>query len=136
MRKFPLLMMLFAGLLLAACKPARPAAFTTLTVTIKPAGISLSSQRLIAGGAIVLTLTNTTQQDHHLVILSREPQKNHLVDERDILYQIKLAPGETLTDVFRAPQAPGEYSVRCSESDHAEKGESTKIVVVHADYAR
>lgn len=134
-KKAPFLLLCL--LLLAACRPARPTAVTSLTVEFREDAFSLSAQRVMAGATLALTILNPTPSEHRLMLLSEPLSKGmDTLDSRQNIFEMKISAGQTVTGSFQLPPAPGEYWLICAEPGHLEKGESGKIVLVHPDYAR
>lgn len=124
-------------LILTACAASRPQAAADLKIDFREDGFKLSAQRIIAGATIPLTAVNPTASNHRFMFLSAPLTKGiESLDPRQVLFQLKVTAGQSETASFQAPAAPGEYWLICAEPGHIEKGESSKIVVVHPDYAR
>lgn len=124
-------------LILTACKAIRPLAATNLKIVFREDGFSLSAQHVIAGASITVNADNPTASGHLFMMLSEPLSKGiESLDPRHVLYQLKIPGSQSVTGLFQAPLAPGEYWLICAEPGHIEQGESGKIVVVHPDYTR
>ncbi len=122
-------------LLLAGCSPPAPLTVTAITSELTDEGIRPAMWRVPGGEQITLNLSNTGSQVHSWTLLTAPPDipvKN--APEPRVLVQFSLAPGEKQVVTFRAPAAPGEYGLACSQPGHLAKEGSVRLLVVQPGY--
>ncbi len=130
----PLTLFLLVILLAACGAPARTAS-AQIQVTLTENRFTPNQWRIPGGETIQIQINNQTPIDHEWVLLKDPPKEPYGAEEEaQVLVRIRVAAGETLAAQFRAPLAPGEYSVTCSIPGHLEKGEIGKVVVVQPGY--
>ena len=122
-------------LILTACSSKPPQASTTIQATLSETAIQPGLWRIPAGQLITLNLSNIGKENHSWVLLKDPPTEPFSADdELNSLFQMRVAPGETISIEFRAPAAPGEYSVTSSLPGDLEKGLTAKVVAVQPGY--
>lgn len=118
-----------------ACSPKPPQAQTSIQATLDDSSIRPGLSRIPAGQLITLRLSNLGSRTHTWVLLKDPPGEPFgAKEEANLLFQVSLEPGESRTLEFRAPAAPGEYSVASSLPGDLEKGLAAKILVVQPGY--
>jgi uncharacterized cupredoxin-like copper-binding protein len=127
--------LLLLTLLLTACGGQPRSASAQMQVTISTDRFTPNQWRIPGGESIQIQILNQTQIAHEWVLLKAPPKDPYGAEEEaQVLVRIQVAAGETRSAQFRAPAAPGEYSVTCSIPGHLEKGEIGKVVVVQPGY--
>ena len=120
--------------LLAACGGPR-ATTTSISATLTEYAITPAEWRVPAGQQINLTVSNQGKKSHEWVLLKDPPTEPFGADdEAGLLFRVSLAPGANQTVTFKAPAAPGEYSVTSGLPGDLEGGMLAKLVVVQPGY--
>jgi uncharacterized cupredoxin-like copper-binding protein len=86
-----------------------------------------------AGREITLDIVNNGAVVHNFIIMKAGVTLGTHFDqgdERNIVWKIELAPGQSMITTFTAPSEPGEHLIVCSTKGHYEAGMSGKLVVV------
>lgn len=123
------------SLIITACAAQPARASTSIQAALSDSAIQPALWRIPAGQDITLNVANTGKGNHSWVLLKDPPTEPFSTDdELNMIFQVTLAPAETRTVVFRAPAAPGEYSVTSSLPGDLEKGMVARVLVVQPGY--
>ena len=127
-------LVLSLALALAACSsgPSKPS--TAINVTLTDFAFTPNTFTVPAGAQISLSAVNNGAGEHSFVIMKLgHDVVGHVTsaDQPNVYWQkIHIQPGQTVSDIFTAPSAPGTYQVVCSVPGHFEAGMVAKLVVV------
>lgn len=121
--------------LLASCCGQPSKTSTSIEVTLQEYRFLPTQWRIPAGQEITLFLKNEGKKNHDWVLLRFPPTEPFDADdESNVLLRVNVEAGESKTVQFRAPAAPGEYSVASSQPGDLEKGMSARLLVVQPGY--
>ena len=116
---------------LSACSSSSKPS-TNLNVTMTDFEYSPHTFIVPVGQAITLHANNNGAVEHTFVIMkfgTAVVEKFTDADQANVYWQIKLGPGESVTETFTAPNEPGEYQVVCDTPGHFQAGMIAKLVV-------
>jgi uncharacterized cupredoxin-like copper-binding protein len=134
MRRFFSFAVLFSFLLSACCGRPNPTT-TSINAALDEYAITPMEWRIPAGQNITLKLNNLGKKAHEWVLLKDLPTEPFSADdEANVLFRTSIPPGTSQTVTFKAPTAPGEYSVTSSLPGDLEGGMLAKLIVVQPGY--
>jgi uncharacterized cupredoxin-like copper-binding protein len=117
--------------LLAACSTGPKSIDQSVTMSefaFDPAQISVP-----AGSQVNLTLENDGTLAHEFVIIKKDMQVTAPFDEDQdedkIYWENEVEAGESESEVFSAPEEPGEYQIICGIAGHLEQGMQGTLTV-------
>ncbi|MEJ2710048.1 MAG: cupredoxin domain-containing protein [Anaerolineales bacterium] len=117
--------------LLAACSTGPKSIDQSVTMSefaFDPAQISVP-----AGSQVNLTLVNDGTLAHEFVIIKKDMQVTAPFDEDQdedkIYWENEVEAGESESEVFSAPEEPGEYQIICGIAGHLEQGMQGTLTV-------
>lgn len=126
---YPVVLLLLA-VLLVACNSGQTS--TNLKVDMVEFMFEPSDLSIPAGQEITLELVNKGAIEHDFVILkkgsSAQDSFDHATQQADILFEARLAPGQSGSFKFTIAEA-GEYQVICSIPGHLAAGMKGKLIV-------
>jgi len=132
MKKFSMVLLLALGLIgaLTSCGGSNSA-----TVNIRMTDFAYDPVQITvpAGAQVKLVATNNGVLEHEFVIM----EKGYTVvppwgekDEAHIYWELDgIGAGQTKTETFTAPAAPGEYEIVCGLPAHIEDGMKATLIV-------
>jgi uncharacterized cupredoxin-like copper-binding protein len=127
----PLVAVFGLAILLSACSSSSQPS-TKINVTMTDFEYSPRTFIVPAGQTITLHASNNGAVEHTFVIMklgTAVVEKFSDADQANVYWQIKLGPGESVTETFTAPNEPGEYQVVCDTPGHFQAGMIAKLVV-------
>jgi uncharacterized cupredoxin-like copper-binding protein len=127
----PLVAVFGLAILLSACSSSSQPS-TKINVTMTDFEYSPRTFIVPAGQTITLHASNNGAVEHTFVIMklgTAVVEKFTDADQANVYWQIKLGPGESVTETFTAPDVPGEYQVVCDTPGHFQAGMLAKLVV-------
>jgi plastocyanin len=114
-------------LLLAACGPSNK-----VSVTMTDFHFSPENWTVAAGSTVTVRAVNKGTLEHKWVVMklgtTASPPFND-DDKPNVLYELDVPAGQTVSDTFTAPSEPGEYEVVCSILGHLEQGMKATLTV-------
>lgn len=119
------------SLVLYGCEPGT--AETRLNVELGDFSITPNQFTVRAGSILSVSVTNTGTIEHDFNILKMGAAVGESFDEEDqadVLWEVKVKPGETISGTFTVPEETGSYQVVCSMPGHLEAGMAGTIIVV------
>jgi uncharacterized cupredoxin-like copper-binding protein len=129
LRKLAFLIVVAAGLLLAACGPSGPQkiSVTTTDFVFEPMTWEVS-----AGSEVELTIINQGALEHEWVLVKQGMEVTIPFDDDDeekVYWEMEAEPGETKAGTFTAPSEPGMYTIVCGTAGHLEAGMNGTLTV-------
>jgi uncharacterized cupredoxin-like copper-binding protein len=119
------------SLALFGCEPG--AAETRLNVELGDFSITPNQFTVRAGSVISVSVINNGTIEHDFNIIKMGADIGDMFDPEDeanVLWEVKVKPGETITGTFTVPEETGSYQVICSMPGHLQAGMSGTIIVV------
>ncbi len=122
------------SLILAACSSGGSTSpSTSINVTLTDFAFTPNTFTVPAGAQISLTAANNGAGQHSFVIMKLgDDVTGHFTDadKANIYWEKDQIPaGQTVTDTFTAPSAPGTYQIVCAVPGHFEAGMVAKLIV-------
>ena len=133
MRKYLMLVVVVLVLSLALTACGGGGASTDIKVTMTDFQFDPMEFTVPAGQTINVNATNDGAVEHEFVVFNfgtDAGEKFGDEDEANIYWEVEVQPGESATETFVAPSAPGEYYVTCGIEGHLEAGMLGKLIVV------
>ncbi len=122
-------------LAISACSGRTSQTSKVINVVVSEYRYVPAEWRIPAGQDITLQISNQGQQDHEWVLLKDPPSEPFDAgEEANILFKVAIKAGQSLTIQFKAPAAPGEYSVTSGIPGDLEKGLEAKVVIVQPGF--
>jgi len=124
--------MLGLVMLLPACSSSSQEPSSNINVTMTDFQYSPRIFTVPAGQTITLHASNNGAVEHTFVIMKLGTaviDKFSDVDQANVYWQTKLAPGQAAAETFTAPNEPGEYQVVCDIAGHFQAGMMASLVV-------
>lgn len=125
------LLLILPMMVLSACQPG--SAENKISVDLSDFMISPDAFTVKAGAVITVNVTNSGAIQHDFNIMKLGSEIGGMIDEDDranVLWGVKVEPGETLTATFTVPEEPGLYQVICSLPGHLQAGMVGSINVI------
>lgn len=115
---------LAGALILSACGGASGPS-TSIKVDFTDFKFTPDQWTVPAGQEITITVKNDGAVEHEFVIMNLGATAGEAFgdeDEANIYWEVEAQPGESKTETFTAPSAPGEYQIVCGTEGHLEAG--------------
>lgn len=123
-RKALMVGVLAGALILSACGGASGPS-TSIKVDFTDFKFTPDQWTVPAGQEITITVKNDGAVEHEFVIMNLGATAGEAFgdeDEANIYWEVEAQPGESKTETFTAPSAPGEYQIVCGTEGHLEAG--------------
>ncbi|HSR21645.1 MAG TPA: cupredoxin domain-containing protein [Anaerolineales bacterium] len=123
-RKALMVGVLAGALILSACGGASGPS-TSIKVDFTDFKFTPDQWTVPAGQEITITVKNDGAVEHEFVIMNLGTTAGEAFgdeDEANIYWEVEAEPGESKTETFTAPSAPGEYQIVCGTEGHLEAG--------------
>lgn len=123
-RKALVVGVLAGALILSACGGASGPS-TSIKVDFTDFKFTPDQWTVPAGQEITITVKNDGAVEHEFVIMNLGATAGEAFgdeDEANIYWEVEAQPGESKTETFTAPSAPGEYQIVCGTEGHLEAG--------------
>lgn len=123
-RKALMVGVLAGALILSACGGASGPS-TSIKVDFTDFKFTPDQWTVPAGQEITITVKNDGAVEHEFVIMNLGTTAGEAFgdeDEANIYWEVEAQPGESKTETFTAPSAPGEYQIVCGTEGHLEAG--------------
>lgn len=121
-------------LVLTACSGSTSAS-TTLNVTMTEFAFTPNTFTIPAGKTISITIRNNGAVVHSFIVMKSGYSVNGQftdADKPNIFWEEpQIAPGQSITDKFAAPEEPGVYQIICGVPGHLESGMVAKLTVIN-----
>lgn len=131
MKKKLLCGLLFTSLVLSACGGSQPSA--DIQVEMTDFAFTPNRYTVPAGEQITLHVIHEGLVEHDFVIMQLDADIGGHFNEEDlanVLWQVKIQPGDSQTVTFTAPDQPGTYQIVCGMAGHVEAGMVGQLVIV------
>jgi len=119
------------SLISAACGSSGPS--TNLKLNMTDFTFEPTDFTIPAGQEITLTVSNFGAIEHEYVIFKYGTDAGSSFGDDDldnIYWEVEVPPGDSVTEIFTAPDEPGEYYVTCGILGHLQAGMIGKLIVV------